>query len=90
MCKNCPICNDLKDLEEALTNPKAYWYDLEDKKVRLHGVETQLQGQSTLDECVEEYGCGSAKRKCCVVENLPLHIGSRIGFVKFVRKWEPH
>ena len=24
-----------------------------------------------------------------MVENLPLHIGTRPGFVKFMRKWEP-
>ena len=86
-----------KDVEEALANPKAHWDDLEDRKVRLHGVETQLQGQSTLDECMEEYGRGSAKRKhcmmnlarLCVVENLPLHISTRRGFVKFMRKWDP-
>ena len=60
-------------------------------------MESQLQGQSTLDECMEEYGRGSAERKCCVanlaqlctVENLPLHIGTRAGFLKFMRKWDP-
>ena len=30
--------HDLKDVEEALTNPKAQWGDLEDSKVRLRGV----------------------------------------------------
>ena len=46
---------------------------------------------------MEEYGHGSAKRKRCVanlarlcaVEILPLHISTRAGFVKFMRKWEP-
>ena len=60
-------------------------------------METRHQGQSTLDECVLEYGRGSGERKHCVanlarlcaVENLPLHIGSRLGFLKFMRKWEP-
>ena len=31
------------------------------------GLDTRLQGQSTLDECVEEYGRGGAERKRCVV-----------------------
>ena len=60
-------------------------------------METQLQGQSMMDECVKEYGRGSAERKCrvanlarlCVVENLPLHISTQPEFVKFMRKWEP-
>ena len=84
-------------MEEALANPKAHWDDLEDRKARLQGVDTRLQGQSTLDECVEEYGCGSAERKRCVaniarlcaVENLPLHIDTHPGFVMFMRKWDP-
>ena len=50
-----------------------------------------------LEECMEEYGRGSAESKCCganlvrlcVVENLPLHIGTRPGLVKFMSKWEP-
>ena len=61
------------------------------------GVETRHQGQSTLDECMSEYRRGSAERKCCmailarlcIVGNLPLHIGSRPSFLKFMRKWEP-
>ena len=56
-----------KDVEEAFANPKAHWDGLEDRKVRLHGVETRLQGQRPLDECVEEYKRGSSKRKCCMV-----------------------
>ena len=60
-------------------------------------METWLQGQSTLDESVEEYRCGSAERKhctaslaqLCVVENLLLHIGTRPGFVNFMSKWDP-
>ena len=44
------------------------------------GVETRHEGQSTLDECVPEYGRGSGERKRCVanlarlctMENLPL------------------
>ena len=86
-----------KDAEDTLANPKAHWDDLEDRKARLHGVDTQLQAQISLDRCVEEYGRGSAIRKRCManlarlftVENLPLHIGTRLGFVKFRRKWEP-
>ena len=50
-----------------------------------------------LDKCMEEYGRGSAKRKCrmanlaclCVVESLPLNISTWLGFLKFMRKWEP-
>ena len=55
------------------------------------------KGRALLDECVEEYGYGSAERKRCVVNlarlfmvetNLPLHISTRSGFVKFMRTWE--
>ena len=95
--QNLHYLHDPKDLEEALENSKAHWDDLKDRKARLHGVETRLQGQSTLDECAEEYGHGSAKRERCIanlarlctVENLPLHMSTRPGFVKFMRKWEP-
>ena len=60
-------------------------------------MDTRLQGQSTLEECVEEYRRGSAERKrcmanmaqLCAVENLPFHIGTQPGFVKFMKKWEP-
>ena len=86
-----------KEIDEAVADPKTHWENLEDKKAREQGVDTWHQGQSTLDECVLEYWCGSAERKHCVanlarlwaVENLPLHIGSRPGFLKFMRKWEP-
>ena len=86
-----------EEIDEAVANPKAHWDNLEDRKARLHGVESQLQRQSKFDECVEEYGRGNAKRKCCmanlawlcVVDNLLLHISTRVGFVKFMRKWEP-
>ena len=95
--ENVHYLHDPKDVEEALANPKAHWDDLEDRKARLQWVDTQLQGQSTLEECVEESGHGSAERKrcmvnlarLCAVENLPLHIGTRPRFVKFMRKWEP-
>ena len=95
--QNLHYFHDPKHLEEAVANPKAHWNDLEDRKVMLRGVETQFQCQGTLDECVEEYRCGSAERKrymanltrLCAVENLPLHIGTQPGFVKFKRKWEP-
>ena len=95
--ENVHYLHDPKDVEEALTNLKTHWEDLEDRKSRLRGVETRLQGQSTLDECVEEYRRGSAEKKCCVanlarvctVENLPLHISTRLGVVKSMRKWEP-
>ena len=46
--------HDPKDVEETLTNPIAHWDDLEDRKARLRGLDTRLQGQSTLDECVGE------------------------------------
>ena len=86
-----------EEIDEGLADPKAHWDNLKDEKAREQGVETRYQGQSTLDECVPEYGCGSAERKhcvanltrLCVVENLPLHIGSQLGFLKFMRKWEP-
>ena len=82
--ENLHYLHDLKDLEEAVPNPQAHGDDLEDRKARFHGVDNQLQGQSTLDECVEEYGRGSVERKCyvvilaqlCTVENLHLHIGT--------------
>ena len=64
--ENVHYLHNTKDVEEALTNPKAHWDDLEDRKARLQGVDTRLQGQSTLDKCVEEYGPGSAKRKRCM------------------------
>ena len=86
-----------REIDEAVANPKAPWDNLKDRKARLGGVESRLQGQSTLDECAEEYRHGSAERKRCVVnlgqlcavENLPLDIGTRVGFVKYMRKWEP-
>ena len=95
--QNTHFLHTQEEIDEAITNPKAHWHNLEDRKARLSGVESRLQGQSTLDECVEEYGRGSAERKRCVanlarlcmVENLPLHIGTRVGFVKLMRKWEP-
>ena len=88
---------DRKDLEEALADPKAHWDCLEESKVSKCGIETQYQGQSTLDDCVEEFGHRSAETKrcfanlahLCAVENLPLHMGTREGFVKFMRHWEP-
>ena len=64
--ENLHYLHDPKGLKEALANPKAHWGDLEDRKARLRGVETRLQGQSTMDECVEEYGRGSGERKRCV------------------------
>ena len=87
-----------KEIDEALADPKAHWDNLEDKKAREGGVETRHQGQSTLDECVPEHGRGSGERKHCVanltrlyaMENLPLHIGSRPSFLKFMRKWSPN
>ena len=64
--ENVHYLHDSKDVEEALTNPKAHWDDLEDRKARLHGVETRFQGQSMLDECMEEYRRGNVERKCCM------------------------
>ena len=51
---------DQKDLEEARTNPKAHWDSLEESKPRKYRIETWYQGQSTLDNCVEEFGHRSA------------------------------
>ena len=70
---------DQKDLEEALAGPKAHWDSLEESKARKRGIETQYQGESTLDDCVEEFGRRSVETKrcvanlarLCVVENLP-------------------
>ena len=86
-----------EEIDEANVDPKAHWDNLEDKKVRERGVKNRHQGQSMLDECVPEYWRGSAERKrcmadlvrLCTLENLPLHIGSRPCFLKFIRKWEP-
>ena len=33
--ENVHYLHDLKDVEEALANPKAHWDDLEDRKARL-------------------------------------------------------
>ena len=95
--QNCHCLHSPEEIDEAIANPKAHWDNLEDKKARERGRETRHQGQSTLDECVPEYWRGSAERKrcmaklarLCAVENVPLHIGTRPGFLKFMRKWEP-
>ena len=50
-----------------------------------------------MDDCAEEFGRGSIeKKKCvanlgrlCAVENLSLHMGTHVGFVKLVKQWEP-
>ena len=84
---------DRKDLEEVLADPKAHGDNLEESKARKFRIETWNQGQNTLDDCVEEFGCRSAETKrcmanlahLCAVENLPLHMGTRTGFVKFMR-----
>ena len=95
--ENTHCLHNSEEIDEAIANSKAYWGNLEDKKAREHGVDTRHQGQSTLDECMLEYWRGSAERKLCMVnlarlctvENLPLHIGTRPGFLNFMRKWEP-
>ena len=82
-----------KDLEEALVEPKAHWDCLEESKAKKRGIETRYQGQSTLDDSAQGLGHRSAKTKRCVanlvrlcaVENLPSHMGTRAGFVKFMR-----
>ena len=84
---------DQKDLEEALAYPKAHWDSLEENKARKREIETRYQGQSMLDDCIEGFGHRSAETKRCVanlaclcaVENLPLHMGTSAGFVKFTR-----
>ena len=50
--ENVHYLHNPKDVEEALARPKAHWDNLEDRKARLQGVDTRLQGQSKLDECV--------------------------------------
>ena len=100
MCETClehALLHTPEEIDEAVSDPQAHWDNLEDRKAGLREVESRLQGQSTLDECVEEYVRGSAERAYCManlawmcaVENLPLHIGTQPGFVKFMRKWEP-
>ena len=61
--ENVHYLHDPKDVKDALTNPKAHCDYLEDRKATLRRMETWLQVQSTLNECMEEYGCGSAERK---------------------------
>ena len=95
--ENTDCLHTPEEINEAVSNPKAHWDNLEDMKARERGVETRHQWQSTLDECVPEYWRGSAERKrcmvnikrLCAVENLPLHISTRPGVLKFMRKWEP-
>ena len=38
--ENVHNLHNQKDVEEALTNSKAYWNNLEDRKTRLRGVDT--------------------------------------------------
>ena len=64
--ENTHFLHTPEEIDEAVADPKAHWDNLEDKKARERGVETRRGGQSTLDECVPEYGHGSAERKCCV------------------------
>ena len=61
--ENVHYLHDPKDVEEALANLKAHWGDLEDRKARLRGVGTQLQGQSTLNGCGKNTGVGVLKGK---------------------------
>ena len=50
-----------------------------------------------LDDCVEEFGHRSVETRrrvanlarLCAFQNLPLHMGTHAGFVKFARQWEP-
>ena len=84
MCEtleNVHYLHEPKDMKEAITNPKVHWDDLEDRKVRLGGLDNRLQGQSTLDECMEEYGRGGAERKRCMAMWRSLrtaHRGSQV------------
>ena len=52
--ENVHYLHDPKDVEKALAKPKAHWDDLKDRKARLGGVETWLQGQNKVDKCMEE------------------------------------
>ena len=42
--ENMHYLHNPKDVEEALAHPKAHWDNLEDRKARLQGVDTRLQG----------------------------------------------
>ena len=64
--ENSYCLHTLEEIDEALADSKTHWDNLEDKKARERGVETQHQGQSMLDECVPEYWRGNAERKCCM------------------------
>ena len=80
-------------MEEALVDLKAHWDSLEESKARKRRIEARYQGQSTLDDCVEEFGHKSvATKRCfanfvclCAMENLSLYMGTQVGFVKFMR-----
>ena len=54
---------------------------LDDPKAHWHNLEDKKVG--------ERKRCMVNLARLCVVENLPLHIGSWPGFLKFMRKWEP-
>lgn len=91
--ENIYYLDDPRDVEEALANPKAHWDSLKESEARKHEIETQYEGQSTLDDCIEEFGSRSAEKKRCItnlvrlcaVENSPLHMGTCARFVEFVR-----
>ena len=95
--QNLHYLHDPKDFDEAVASRKAHCDNLKDRKARLRRVEIRFQGQSTLDEYMEEYGHGSAEKKhcmanvarLCAVEDLPFHIGTKPGFMKFMRQWDP-
>ena len=58
-------------MEEALADLNAHWDSLEESKAKKRPIETWFQGQSRLDESMEEIGCRSAKTKSCMA-NLAL------------------
>ena len=64
--QNTHFLHTPEEIDEVVADLEAHWDNLEDRKARLCGVESRLQGQSMLDECMEESERGSAERKHCV------------------------
>ena len=65
---NCPSCTGcvkhVEDIHYSLDpNTKAHWDNLEESKASKCRLETRYQGESMLDECVEEFRCRGAKTK---------------------------
>ena len=51
-----------EEIDEAIADPKAHWEQFGRQEDEGAGLETRHQGQSTLDECMPEYGRGSGEK----------------------------